>query len=145
MRFTVQAIKRGGGGRFERFDDKIKAALRRGLTAWGLLAVAKAKELIIRGPKTGRIYIRGGNVTHRASAPGEPPANDTGRLVASIRYELTSSGTVLRVFAGTEYAAMLEFGTSKMSARPFLRRAIEETQARGMSGIEAEIRKTFRR
>ena len=42
-------------------------------------------------PGTGREYKRGGKI-HKASAPGEPPAVDTGRLRGSISINWTGSG-----------------------------------------------------
>ncbi len=139
MRFTVRTVQRGSGGRFQKADAAIQKAVERGLAAWGLLITSEAKRLILTGPKTGKMYG-----SHRASAPGEPPANDTGRLVGSIRWEFTGSRLAIRVVAGTEYASFLEFGTSIMAPRPFLRRAIRETEEQGRSLINAEIIKTFR-
>ena len=47
-----------------------------------------AVKKIMQGPKSGRIYERtkGRNLstTHQASAPGQPPATDTGVLASSI-------------------------------------------------------------
>ena len=123
--------------------DRVRKAVEIGLTKWGLVAVAHAQRLILDGPKTGRIYVKG-SVVHQASAPGEAPANETGRLLASLHFEITPSGTVLRVLAGTDYAAYLEFGTSKMEARPFLRRAINETSEQGLKFIREEIGKALR-
>lgn len=139
MRITVRTVQRGQGGRFRKADQAIQQAVERGLAAWGLLITAKAKQLILSGPKTGKVYG-----SHRASAPGEPPANETGRLVQSIRWEFTGSRLAIRVVAGTVYASYLEFGTSKMAPRPFLRRAITETEEQGTRLINAEIVKTFR-
>lgn len=139
MKFTVRTARRGAGGRFVKPEDTIAAAVQRGLAAWGLLATSRAKELVLTGPKTGRMYG-----AHRASAPGEAPASDTGRLVSSIRWEFTGSRLAIRVMAGTEYAAFLEFGTSVLAARPFLRRAITETEAQGRKLIDAEVYKAFK-
>lgn len=139
MRFTVRTAKRGGGGRFVKPDQAIAEAVRRGLAAWGLLITARAKELIQTGPKTGKFYG-----SHQASAPGEAPASDTGRLVSSIRWEFSGSGLSIRVTAGAQYAAYLEFGTSIMAARPFLRRAINETEQQGRKLIDAEVYKAFK-
>jgi HK97 gp10 family phage protein len=92
----------------------------------------EAKLSIASGQKSGRVYQRG-SVTHRASAPGEAPASDTGRLINSIASYLNSSkGLESFVVAGrgiVKYAAMLEFGTSKMAARPFLFPALEKSKA----------------
>ena len=43
---------------------------------------------------------------------------DTGRLQASIASSASDSGAVIS--ANTEYAAYVEFGTSKMAAQPYL-------------------------
>ena len=90
----------------------------------------EAKQSILSGGKTGRTYRRG-NVTHRASAPGEAPASDTGRLVNSINSSLTGSSLTAVTVAGrgtVKYAAVLEFGTSRIAPRPFLFPALERTK-----------------
>lgn len=90
----------------------------------------EAKQSIVSGQKSGRLYRRR-TVTHRASAPGEAPASDTGRLVNSINSYLNSSQSESFVTAGrglAKYAAMLEFGTQKMAARPFMFPALEKSK-----------------
>ena len=84
-----------------------------------------AKRAVARGHKTGRIYRRGG-VSHQASAPGEPPATDTGALVNSIAGDAVISGGVVQgiIRAAVHYAAWLELGTRRMVARPFLAPAV---------------------
>lgn len=76
-------------------------------------------------PGTGRIYRRGGKA-HQASAPGQPPAVDTGRLRSSITHDvrIERGGVIGRVGTNVEYAPHLELGTSRMAARPFLRPAV---------------------
>jgi HK97 gp10 family phage protein len=60
---------------------------------------------------------------HVRSSPGEPPNADTHTLDRSIE---TNQVAPLRVevSANAPYAAMLEFGTSKMAARPFMAPAL---------------------
>jgi hypothetical protein len=53
------------------------------------------------------------------SSPGSPPGVDTGALRASIHVEKPSRW-IRRIVTGTEYAIHLEYGTSKMAARPFM-------------------------
>jgi HK97 gp10 family phage protein len=57
------------------------------------------------------------------SNPGQPPAKDTGALLASIYQKVDHDikRDVIVIGAEAPYAASLEFGTSKMSPRPFLR------------------------
>src|SRR4051794_3668243 len=90
----------------------------------------EAKQSILEGGKSGRTYKRG-NVIHRASAPGEAPASDTGRLVNSINTEVNKSALEAVVKAGSglvKYAKYLEFGTFKIAARPFMFPALEKSK-----------------
>ncbi len=88
------------------------------------------------GPKSGLTYRRG-NVTHQASAPGQYPASDTGRLAGSVRFELPQPGNMTgRVGTSVAYGPMLEFGTSRMAARPWLMPSFE----RAKIGVEKELR-----
>lgn len=48
---------------------------------------------------------------------------DTGELQRSIGYDVT--GDTLTLGAGTDHAAPVELGTRRMSARPYLRPAME--------------------
>lgn len=84
--------------------------------------VQRAVKRSLHQAGTGRAYTHG-NVTHVASAPGQPPATDTGRLAASIAEELGRDSTSLveRIGTNVEYALPLEYGSRTMAARPFLR------------------------
>lgn len=92
----------------------------------------EAKDSIRGGKKSGVIYKRG-NVIHRASAAGEAPASDTGRLLSSISSYAHKSGALEAfVTAGrglVNYARHLEFGTVNMAARPFMFPAYEKSKA----------------
>lgn len=91
---------------------------------------------IERGPKTGRTYRRG-NVAHTASAPGQYPASNAGILASSVRMELpTTANMTGRVGTAVAYGPMLEFGTSRMAARPWLLPSFE----RAKIGVEKELR-----
>lgn len=108
-------------------DAAIRGAIRRAV-AQGVVAAAEAVRseavsLILDSAKTGRVYHRR-SVDHQASAPGEPPASDTGRLVSSIRTNYRNGGLVATISASTAYAAYLEYGTRKMAPRPFMRPAL---------------------
>lgn len=59
---------------------------------------------------------------HIPSKPGEPPNRDTGNLQAHLRVEQTGP-TKAEVRSDATYAAALEFGTSKMAERPYMRPA----------------------
>lgn len=117
---------------------RIRAAAMRGLVAWIGDIEQRAVDKILKGPKTGRIYRRRG-VVHRASAPGQSPASDTGRLVNSRRIEVFEEQLRARLTFSTAYAAPLEFGTIKMEARPFLRNSLEESMETGQALVHGEI------
>ena len=68
--------------------------------------------------------------THTASAPGQPPASDTGFLVNSISTSVSVRGTSVigQIVASAEYAPHLEFGTSSILPRPFMQPALERNR-----------------
>jgi HK97 gp10 family phage protein len=127
--------------RIEWRGDQALAAVTRGASAGVLkgchLLRNEALDLILREPKTGRQYGR-----HRASAPGEAPASDTGRLVQSIRVE--HKGLRGSVIVGADYGLALERGTSRMRPRPFMTRAMKNSVKKIEAIIAAEIRKAIR-
>lgn len=88
----------------------------------------------VQGGGSGAVYEKyNPRRTHRASAPGQPPATDTGRLVGSITQERSqaATGALSTFLAGSkvEYAKWLEFGTRLMDARPFMRPALRKARA----------------
>jgi phage gpG-like protein len=101
-----------------------------------------AKRRIQRGPKTGDIYQKENPTrTHQASAPGEPPATDTGRLASSIGH--THDGRQAAVIARTDYAATLEFGGTQggrqILPRPFMNPSLEEDRPIFMRELKEAI------
>lgn len=88
-------------------------------------------------PKTGRIYRRGVTARHQASAPGQAPAIDYTFLATKAWYVQRKSGQRTFGFAA-EYAAHLEFGTTRMAPRPYFLPAIVKG-ARGLIGAARAI------
>lgn len=70
------------------------------------LQVEQIAKASMSGPRSGRIYRRGKKM-HQASAPGEPPAVDTGKLKNSIHTRMVTP-TKAQVIANTNYAERLE-------------------------------------
>lgn len=83
---------------------------------------------VLRDATPGR-GARYGN--HVASAPGDPPATDTGRLISSIRWEAPRP-LVRLVGTNVRYAEALEYGARGrgLAARPFMRPALEKFRKR---------------
>jgi HK97 gp10 family phage protein len=116
----------------ELIQQRAKNEIEKALYASAKKVESDAKRSILDGNKTGRVYKRG-NVTHRASAPGEAPASDTGRLVNSFVTGLNrvAGGLSSFIIAGggtVKYARILEFGTTKMAPRPFMFPALEKNK-----------------
>ena len=87
---------------------------------------------IKRGPASGKTYKRGAK-THKASAPGQYPMSDTGRLASNIEVNLaTKAKKVSNVGTNILYGAYLEFGTSSMAKRPWLLRSFRKA-AKGVA------------
>ena len=108
--------------------DQLMTAIRRSLAPEVLggaqMVLSYAVSLIVSGPKTGIIYRRRG-VEHQASAPGEPPASDTGTLVQRGSVEFDPVTLRASVVFRTAYALPLELGTEKMEPRPYLRPSLD--------------------
>jgi len=109
--------------RLNRKLGRIPAEARRRVEAALLASAAEMNSHAIVKIQTnsgsGRGYKRGSR-THIASSPGEFPNTDRGELVSKMFFELRSRLTVAwGNFA--KHARPLEFGTSRMAARPFIR------------------------
>jgi HK97 gp10 family phage protein len=100
---------------------QIEAAMKRNLGA-AVRIVANRAKVLLSVSGTGRNRTQAG-----ASAPGEPPRKQTGRLRASVATEV--DGLTGRVGTNVEYGRYLELGTRRMAARPWLRRALAESRA----------------
>ena len=96
----------------------------------------------IRTPSPGKPVKRrsqgGALKNHVAAAPGESPNVDNGKLIESIAVEKSADMTY---FVGSElkYAKYLEFGTSKMLARPWLQPAIRANRNALIDNIEKAV------
>ena len=53
----------------------------------------------------------------------------TGKLKSSIKLEEVKKGEI-KITAKTDYAASVEFGTSKKAANPFMRSALKESKSK---------------
>jgi hypothetical protein len=139
VKWDIESIKR---------DMKEKA--REGVTQVAEWIRKEAVRRIEDPPKTGRWYVgfpyRVGLPPHRASAPGESPADDFGNLKRSGRVEVESSRLQASVSFGgdaVDYAADLEFGSfgteTTIEARPFLRPSVAEARKVTKQIMEAEV------
>lgn len=106
--------------------------------AKGLLAIPGSGKTYLAGVITfksgGKIYSNfdtGGSLPHQASAPGAPPAMETGKLLGSVGHRIGTDGTVYGIVGTPEmYGRYLELGTHRedgtvgLLPRPWLRPAL---------------------
>lgn len=83
-----------------------------------------ALQNIAQGVKSGTLRRDGS----RRSASGEFPATDTGFLISNINGNIQMGGLSGIVESMADYSEALEFGTSKMGARPFLQPSLEQSR-----------------
>lgn len=114
-----------------------------GATEDGLDAMALEGKRIVQmsfnTSPAGRTYKRRGGRYHVASVAGYPPSIDTGKLMNAIT--IRKPGRRRRIISAgdTEYAVYLEFGTSKMDARPFMRPMVIELRERSAEFFEGRF------
>jgi hypothetical protein len=103
-------------------DDGIKNAF----LTHGKRCVDALKALILGGTRSGRMYMYNGR-RYQASAPGEPPANRSGRLANSNDFVARSKELAIfnTAFNGdAPYPFFLEEGTKKMAARAWFEKTM---------------------
>jgi HK97 gp10 family phage protein len=97
---------------------------------------AEAFQSISRGSVSG--------AGHVPSKPGEPPNRNEGTLQAGLSAKRTGLLSA-EVRAEAAHSAPLEFGTSKMAARPFMRPARDKEAAGAIEKGIAKMNKQIRR
>ena len=106
-------------------SDEVLEQVGKAVTGTAIMLRADVVERIQRGPASGVVYSKKNpNRVHQASAPGEAPATDTGRLANSIEFDQIGPLTAT-VGSSLLYALYLEYGTSRMAPRPYFRPAVE--------------------
>lgn len=80
---------------------------------------------------------------HIASAPGEPPNADTHDLDRSIHTERESQLVALSV-ADSDHAGDMEFGNSRVAARPFMQPAAGKTRPKAQRLVQEAVKRVSR-
>jgi phage gpG-like protein len=139
-------------------SDDVREAAANAVKATGVKLRKDAVNSIKSGPASGRTYThkfyrtKNGKlaqgeerVPHTASAPGQPPMADSGRLHNSITFDMIGP---LTATVGTHivYGLYLEYGTRAgpdgkggIAPRPWLRPAAEKQRAQFHKRLEAAI------
>ncbi|MEK9769757.1 MAG: HK97-gp10 family putative phage morphogenesis protein [Betaproteobacteria bacterium] len=129
-------------GAFKNHAEAVLKAVQREIALGGAAVRNTAVKSIQESPRGGESYVRyNPKRTGKASAAGEPPATDTGFLVSNISLEISPDRLSAEIISKAPYSAALEFGTSKMGARPFMQPALEENRHK----IKAKVRASIKR
>lgn len=104
------------------------------------------KALFVGGQRiqvAAQLSITQGSVSgknHVPSRPGQPPNQDTGVLANNIE-TVRKAPLLVEVSSNAEYSEPLEFGTSKMAARPFMVPARNKTRGEVVQLVRRAVKK----
>lgn len=107
--------------RLKRLPEDTRREIGKAIFVGAGLIEADARVSIIKGGIQGKGHI--------PSRPGEPPNRDTGVLDQNIVAKKTGDLTA-EVASQAPYSAALEFGTSTIDERPFMRPATQKNRAK---------------
>jgi HK97 gp10 family phage protein len=96
----------------------------------------EARRLIAEGAIQGRGHV--------ASLPGQPPNWDTGMLANGIVTNKTGPMSA-QVLSTAPHSLPLEFGTSKMAERPFMRPATARIRPKVDERVQAAVNRVLRK
>jgi len=135
--------------KLQKYPGIVMQELQQGIAGSALLVQNDMRRSIQKGPSTGRTYKRTKDGKfHRASAPGEAPATDSGRLVSHVNFILAAEGLLASIgihdVSNIVYAARLEFGGRDkrgiyIAPRPYIRPALD----RNVKAIILRLKKAY--
>ena len=114
----------------KRLETEIGKALAKSCALVQSTAISSMRDTVIDTSKT--YYTHNKQIPHHPSVAGNPPAVDTGTLRRSITYNVNEKekyGRVGSTIKNPPYGLYLEleYGTSRMKPRPWLRPALEKS------------------
>ena len=131
--------------KFDTLKKDLQEPFREVIQGGAQLIRGEAIKDIQTGVKSGRIYEKyNPRRTHRASAPGQSPASDTGNLVRNIIVR-NENKDLVKVESNAPYSSFLEFGTSKMLPRPFLFPATEKSRPKIAQAVFNRVKKEIQK
>jgi len=127
IKFSVKNIKKVLS-QLNKLEKDMEIPFQEIVKGGGQFIRGEAIKSIQAGAKSGIVYEKyNPRRSHRASAPGQAPASDTGNLVSKIIVKQKSKN-ITNVESNADYSAFLEYGTSKMEPRPFMLPAFEKSK-----------------
>lgn len=129
------ATRRSKSGGLKKLQGKLLEYVPPAVFAGAELIAVEAQISIVEGSVSGKGHV--------PSAPGSPPNANLRTLDGNIEATHPSPFRAL-ASSNAPYAAMLEFGTSKMAARPYMAPAVARTRRRVTETISAAVKKAVR-
>lgn len=117
-------------------SQAVALVVNRALFAAGEMIQVEAQLSITRGSVSGKGHV--------PSKPGEPPNQDTGVLANNIE-TANVRPLVVEVSSNALYAAALEFGTSKVAARPYMRPARDKKKKEAVQLVRNALDQAVKR
>lgn len=123
--------------RLRRMAKQTAREVTRALYLVGQQVELEAERSITAGSVSGKFHV--------PSLPGEPPNRDTGVLDSNIETTVVAQNPpTVHVTSHAPYSAALEWGTSKMAERPFMRPAVAKHRGKLAANISVAIKKITR-
>lgn len=97
---------------------------------------SELKQAILKSKPSGRLYKRGKNRFHRASAKGQPPAVDSGSLINSVKSQSTSP---LKASVSTNKSYAKTLDNKEKLNRPFFSETANKFKAKFKANIQKAI------
>lgn len=120
--------------RLMRMAKQTAREVTRALYLVGQQVELEAERSITAGSVSGKFHV--------PSLPGEPPNRDTGVLDSNIETTVVAQNPpTVHVTSHAPYSAALEWGTSKMAERPFMRPAVAKHRGKLAANISVAIKK----
>lgn len=128
---------------FSNLDEQFNAAASEAVEDTIMAVDGEIKRRIQNGPASGRVYQKyNPRRVHQASAPGQAPMTDTGRLVSSIMLDIRP--LTATVGSRLAYAAHLEYGTRRMAPRPVWMPVAEKQSLKFRERMNDNLRRVIR-
>ena len=133
----------------QQLSDILRRKVEGALVISGEMVATQVRRNIQKSPRGGRTYVktnaRGNTRIHKASAPGESPANDLGFLVRSIQVQPDFDNLRIRVVSLhsiAPYARRLEYGdmSRNLQPRPFMFKALQAQKQKATDVVQKAVR-----
>ena len=148
----LKKVSQRGRGRFYAISPRGEEGLQRvgGLNQFaarriGLAGTAANRSALLRRPRGGAVRNLRDAGVHQASAPGDPPAPDTGNLRKTIQLakpqRIRAANRIgWRIGIAAVYARALEYGYRRLLPRPYVAPVLSEMRTIGRRMIRNRLR-----